>query len=345
MPETLCAFAPGRVNIVGEHTDYNEGLCLPFPIEAGVRAELRPGASAILEVEALDLGEADRIDLRRATEPATGWRAFVRGTVAELAAAGHALRGGTLRIGGNLPRGSGLSSSAAVEVALALVLLAGAGAPEPQDRRELARLCSRVENAWVGAQTGLLDQLAALLGRDGHAMRLDLRTLAAEHVPLELDGWRFATVESGVAHSHGAGSGYNARRQECRDACAALGLGSLRDATLAGAARLPEPLGRRVRHVVEENARVDTARAALQDGDLHTLAGVLDASHASLRDLYEVSVPEVETIVAQLKRSGAAGARIVGGGFGGSVLALLPPDVALPAGAVEVRPGGGARLL
>jgi galactokinase len=344
MPETHRAFGPGRVNIVGEHTDYNDGLCLPFPIEAGVHAELLAGAAAILDVEALDLGEADRIDLRRPIERAPGWRAFVRGMVAELTAAGHELRGGTLRISGTVPRGGGLSSSAAVEVALALVLLAGAGAPEPEDRRDLARLCARVENDWVGAQTGLLDQLAALLGQRGHAVRLDLRTLGAEQVALELDGWRFATVASGLAHSN-AESGYNVRRQECRDACAALGIGSLRDATRAVAAGLPEPLGRRVRHVVDENARVDAARAALEERDFARLGRILDASHASLRDLYEVSVPEVEMVVARLKRSGAAGARIVGGGFGGSVLALLPPEVALSDDAVEVRPGGGARLL
>jgi galactokinase len=344
MAETICAFGPGRVNVIGEHTDYNDGLCLPFAIEAGVRAELELGDAPVLDVHALDFGETDRIDLRGAPQSEPGWRAFVRGTVAELMAAGHELRGGTLRIHGGVPRGSGLSSSAALEVALALALLAGAGAAEPEDPRDLARLCSRVENDWVGAQTGLLDQLAALLGRSGHAVRLDLRTLAAEHVPLELDGWRFATVDSGVPHTH-AGSGYNARRAECREACAALGLRSLRDATLRDAGRLPDPFDGRVRHVVEENARVDAAIEAIEAGDLAGLGQILDASHASLRDLYDVSVPEVEAVVTRLKRAGAAGVRIVGGGFGGSVLALLPPDVALPDHAVEVRPGGGARLL
>ncbi|HEX2103496.1 MAG TPA: galactokinase family protein, partial [Solirubrobacteraceae bacterium] len=168
------AFGPGRVNLIGEHTDYNDGLCLPFAIAAGVTVEAVAGSAAgVIEARALDLGEADSFALA-APEPADGWRAFVRGMVAELARAGFALRAGTLTIRGDVPRGSGLSSSAALEVALALALLAHSGAAEP-DRVELARLCSRVENDWVGAQTGLLDQLAALCSREGHAVRLDLR--------------------------------------------------------------------------------------------------------------------------------------------------------------------------
>ena len=135
----------------------------------------------------------------------------MRGIAAELLRAGHALRGATLTIRGDVPRGSGLSSSAALEVALALALLAHSRCPEPADRRDLARLCSRVENDWVGAQTGLLDQLAALFGRDGHAVRLDMRTLTVEPIALRLDGWRLVTVDSGVEHAH-AGSGYNDRR-------------------------------------------------------------------------------------------------------------------------------------
>ena len=334
------AFGPGRVNLIGEHTDYNDGLCLPFAIAAGVTVEAADGPDGRVEATALDLGETDAFALRD-PEPAGGWRAFVRGTAAELQRAGHALRGATLTIRGDVPRGSGLSSSAALEVALAL--LAHSGRPEP-DRRELARLCSRVENDWVGAETGLLDQLAALYGREGHAIRLDMRTLAVDPVALRLDGWRLVTVDSGVAHTH-AGSGYNDRRRECREACAALGIASLRDARAEDAARLPDPLDRRVRHVISENDRVDRAVAALRAGDLPALGALLDASHASLRDDYEVSVPAVEATVARLAAAGAAGARIVGGGFGGAVLALFPPDAAPPPDAVAVAPGPAARVL
>ena len=337
------AFGPGRVNLIGEHTDYNDGLCLPFAIAAGVTVEAAAGEPGRVEAHALDLGETDTFTLGGSgPEPAGGWRAFVRGIAAELQGAGHALDGATLRITGDVPRGSGLSSSAALEVALALALLAHSGADEP-DRRDLARLCSRVENDWVGAQTGLLDQLAALFGRAGHAIRLDMRTLAADPVPMDLRGHTLVTVDSGVGHTH-AGSGYNTRRRECREACAALGVDSLRDATAEAAAALPDPLDRRVRHVLAENDRVDETVAALEAGDLARVGALLDASHASLRDDYEVSVPEVDRTAERLRAGGALGARMVGGGFGGAVLALFPPGATPPEGALDVEPGPAAAL-
>jgi galactokinase len=338
------AFGPGRVNLIGEHTDYNDGLCLPFAIAAGVTVEAAPGPDGAIEASALDLDEDDTFALDN-DDPSDGWRAFVRGVAAELRRAGHRLEPARLTIAGDVPRGSGLSSSAALEVAVALALLAHGGAPAP-DRIALAKLCSRVENDWVGAQTGLLDQLAALCGRAGHAIRIDMRSLDVEPVALELGGWRLVTLDSGVEHAH-AGSGYNDRRRECREACERLGVASLRDAGADpdAAARLPDPLDRRVRHVVEENARVDEAVSALRAGDLERLGHLLDASHASLRDLYEVSVPEVERTVERLQAAGAAGARIMGGGFGGAVLALFPPEASPPEDAIEVRPGPPARLV
>jgi galactokinase len=255
-----------------------------------------------------------------------------------LSAAGYDLRPCSLTIEGDLLRGTGLSSSAALASALSLALLAVAGADVPADRRELAKLCSRVENEWVGQETGLLDQLASLCGDPGHAVRIDFATLAIEPVPLELGDWTLVTLDSGSSRSL-AESGYNERRAECRDACAALGIETLRTAREADLARLPEPLDRRARHVLEENARVDAMVDALRAGDLPAVGRLLDASHASLRDLYEVSVPEVERTVERLHDAGAAGARIMGGGFGGAVLALLGPGVALPDGAFVVEPG------
>jgi galactokinase len=339
----VAAFGPGRVNLIGEHTDYNDGLCLPFAIEQGVTVRAEGIDSGRVEAHADDLGEGDSFAAALPPRDAEGWRAFVRGTFGELAAAGHAVGGTRVHIAGDVPRGSGLSSSAALSTALALALLDLAGEPEG-DRRELARLCSRVENDWVGAQTGLLDQLAALFGREGHALRLDCRDLAIAPVPLDLRGWVLAVAPSGHEHSH-AGSGYNERRAECRAAAAALGIASLRDAPPDAPDRLPPPLDRRVRHVLTENARVDAAVSALRDGDLPTLGALLDASHASLRDDYEVSVDAVERTVARLKDAGAAGARIVGGGFGGSVLALFPPDAQPPDDATVVEPAGPARVL
>jgi galactokinase len=296
----------------------------------------------IVEARALDLDESDRFALD-AIGPARGWRAFVRGTIAELAAAGVTVGGARLEITGDLPRGAGLASSAALGVALGLALSGLAGDLDP-DRRELARLCSLVEHNWVGARTGPLDQLASLLGEGGHAMLLDCRDLRTEQVPLALREWSLVVLNSGTRHEH-AGSGYNERRRECAEACRALGVASLRDAGEDQAHGLPEPLRGRALHVISENARVLEAAAALRRGDLPTLGTLLDASHASLRDLYDVSVPEVEATVARLKSAGAAGARIMGGGFGGAVLALFGPGKAAPYGALRVAPAAGARLL
>jgi galactokinase len=334
------AFGPGRVNLIGEHTDYNAGLALPFAIDRGVTVTAEPAGGDRVEAHALDLGESDAFPLA-APPRADGWRAFVRGAVAELTAAGHALRPCRLEIESDLERGAGLSSSAALETALCLALLAVAGEDEG-DRVELAKLCSRIENDWVGAETGLLDQLASLCGETGHALRIDFATLAIEPVPLDLRGWTLATLDSGATHTH-AGSGYNERRRECRAACQALGVDTLREAGDVDA--LPEPLRSRARHVVGENARVDAMVAALRAGDLDEAGRLLDAGHASLRDDYAASVPEVERTVERLKDAGAAGARMVGGGFGGAVLALFAPGVPVPAGALAVAPGPGAGRL
>ena len=356
MPEHATAFAPGRVNLIGEHTDYNQGLALPFAISEGVTVSATAQPQRTIEAVACDLGERDRFQLD-APEGASGWRAFVRGAVGELQRAGRSLPGARVRIRGAVPRGAGLSSSAALEVALTLALIelargrhvepsGRAPGPDPPDldRIELARLCSRIEKDWVGAQTGLLDQLACLFGQRDKALRIDFRSLEGRPVPLELGGYKLVTLDSGERHANAA-SGYNRRRAECLQACERLDVASLRDATLDVVARLPVSLSSRARHVITENARVEEAVAALERGDLPDLGRLLDASHRSLRDDYEVSTPAVEATAERLRRAGAVGARIVGGGFGGHVLALLAPDAAVPNGALEVRPAAGARLL
>jgi galactokinase len=335
------AHGPGRVNLIGEHTDYNDGLCLPFAIARGVTvtAERIDGDDVI--AHARNLNEEDSFALSD-PPPAQGWRAFVHGTVAELRAASHAVPAARLEIEGDIPQGAGLSSSAALESALCLALLALAD--EEPDRLELARLGARVENEWVGAQTGLLDHLAALFSREGSALRLDIAAMELVEVPLDLGDWTLAVLDSKTPHDNAA-SGYNERRKECVRAAAQLGLDSLRAATLEDVPRLSEPLDRRVRHVVEENERVDRAVEALAHEDLRELGALLDASHASLRDLYEVSTPELERTVNAMKAAGAAGARVIGGGFGGSVLGLFPPGADPPAGSLQVEPGPAARLL
>ena len=330
------------MNLIGEHTDYNGGLALPFAIDKGVTVTAERIGGDAIEADARDLGERDAFPLADPA-PAAGWRAFVRGTVAELTATGVDLAPARLTIEGDLPQGAGLSSSAALEAALCLALLGVAGAEEP-DRLELARLCSRVENDWVGAATGLLDQLASLLGADGEALRIDFATMAIQRVPLDLRGWQLVTADSGATHSH-AESGYNERRAECEAAARELGVEHLSAADPGAVERLGDPGRRRARHVLAENRRVDETVAALRAGDLEAVGPLLDASHASLRDDYEASVPEVEATVAALTRAGAAGARMMGGGFGGAVLALLPPGCPRPDGVVVVAPGPAARLV
>lgn len=342
MATHVTAFAPGRVNLIGEHTDYNAGLALPFAISEGVTVRGDRGEEGRIDVVARDLDAADSFELDR-PERVSGWRAFVRGAVAELQRAGMPLRGAHLQISGDVPRGAGLSSSAALEIALTLALIALADAPE-LDRIALAKLCSKVENEWVGARTGLLDQLASLYGEPDRALRIDFRSLDVRPVTLDLAGFRLVTLDSGERHANAA-SGYNVRREECARACEQLGVASLRDVTLARADRLPSPLRERARHVITENDRVEQAVAALEQRDLPALGRLLDTSHESLRDCFEISTPAVEATVVRLRDAGAVGARIIGGGFGGHVLGLLPPAAVAPEGAIEVRPGPGARLL
>jgi galactokinase len=374
--ERSAAFAPGRVNLIGEHTDYNLGLALPFAIAEGiaVRAQAsdpHPADARRIYAHARDLDEADEFELAE-IPGAEGWRAFVRGTAAELLKAGYPLVGARLEIGGDLEQGAGLSSSAALEVALCLAMAdlgsrtaggesrgfaGGTGLPtseqeqpldsereQPLDRIAIAQLCARVENDWVGAQTGMLDQLASLYGAADTALCIDFQTLRIDPVPLRLDGWRFVLIDSGERHAN-ASSGYNERRAECRRACELLGIDSLRDATPGAVGQLPRPLRNRAEHVLGENTRVRDTVAALHAQDLPAVGVLLNGSHASQRDLYAVSTPAVERTVEAMLRDGAAGARLMGGGFGGSVLGLFAPDVSTPPGAREVHPGAGAHLL
>ncbi|MGH2928587.1 MAG: galactokinase, partial [Solirubrobacteraceae bacterium] len=339
------AFAPGRMNLIGEHTDYNDGLALPFAVTAGVTVtatRLHGGDGDAFEAIAHDLGESDSFS-RREPAPAEGWRAFVHGAVAELRALGYELPPARIEITGELPRGAGLSSSAALELSLCLALIELAGA-QPPETVELARLGQRIEHDWVGAQTGLLDQLASLSGAAGQAVLIDFRTLELEPLPLELGDHTLVTLSSGEPHANAA-SGYNRRREECAEAAHRMGVESLRDALIQDLHMLPEVLARRARHVISENGRVLGAVTALRRHDFAKLGQLLDRSHASLRDDFEVSTPAIEETVATLEAAGAVGARVVGGGFGGNVLAVMPPGTVAPAGATVVSPGPGAHVL
>ena len=328
----VTAFAPGRVNLIGEHTDYNDGFVLPMAIEAGIDMAARARGGREVRVHAADVGESVAISLDEPIQPdpARRWSNYVRGVLWALGRSGVALGGMELAFGGNLPRGAGLSSSAALQVATALMARALLGFA--MDVPRLARICQESENELVGVKVGIMDPFVSLAARAGHALFLDCRSLAFEQVPLALGEHVIAICDSGVKHALVA-SEYNLRRRQCAAGVEVLrarhpGIRALRDASLealeASRAELDPVVYKRCRHVVTENARVLESRAALGKGDLRRFGELMDASHASLRDDYEVSCTEVDLLVDLARRTpGVLGARITGGGFGGCTVNLV----------------------
>jgi len=320
--------APGRANLIGEHTDYNQGWVLPFALDLGVRVAASRRDDGVLAIASRQSpGPPAELPLAGLAPGAvTGWAAYPVGVAWALQEAGHPLAGGaSLAIDADLPQGAGLSSSAALECATALALtdLHGLGLPRP----ELATLTWRAENDFVGVPSGIMDQSASLLCQAGHALLLDCRSGETTAVPLDPAGagLTLLIIDTGARHALGDGR-YAQRRGECDRAAAALGVSSLREITsLAAVAGLADPvLRRRARHVITENGRVAEAVALLTGGDLAGVGAVLSASHASLRDDFEVSWPEADVAVDAATAAGALGARMMGGGFGGSALALVP---------------------
>ncbi|WP_345761826.1 galactokinase [Diaminobutyricibacter sp. McL0608] len=326
--------APGRVNLIGEHTDYNEGFVLPLAINrrtiaaVGVRDDTRArvGSSFADELVEIDLAELG-------PDALGGWAAYPLGVAWALGRSGAdlaAVPGFDILLDSTVPVGAGLSSSAAIEgsVALALNDIWHLGL----DRGELARVGQLAENVAVGAPTGIMDQSASLLGRRDSAVFLDCRSLEAEIVPLgfEAAGLELLVIDTGVSHSHATG-GYAARRASCEAGAKALGVTSLRDLTVDDLSRARETLDdetfRRVRHVITENQRVlDTVRTLREQGPT-AIGDLLDASHRSMRDDFEISVPELDLAVETAQNFGAIGARMTGGGFGGSAIALVPTEL------------------
>jgi galactokinase len=320
---TTSAVAPGRVNLMGEHTDYNGGFVLPAPIRQRTRVQLARRAGRAVRAFSASTGDAPLAYTLGEERPGRGWLDYVQGTTALLAQEGHVLpEGFDLLIESDVPPGSGLSSSAALGVSLLRALRAAFALA--LDDLPLALLVQRVENRFVGAQVGVMDPVACSLGEPGTALFLDTRSLEYARVRLPA-GADQVVIHSGVAHQHAAGD-YNTRRAECEQACARLGVPQLRDLSLADLPRLadlPEPLNRRARHVVTENARVQAAVAAMRAGDPVELGRLFNASHDSQRDDYEVSVPAVDRLVGLARQAeGVYGARLTGGGFGGSIVLL-----------------------
>ncbi|MFD1149988.1 galactokinase [Saccharothrix hoggarensis] len=319
--------APGRINLIGEHTDYNDGFVLPIALPHTVRVTAARRDDGVLRVasrQAHGVAELRVADL--APGVVTGWAAYVAGVVWVLREEGHPVGGFGLLVDGNVPLGAGLSSSAALESATALAVTELSGVD--LDRRELARIARRAENEFVGMPCGIMDQSASLLARERHALLLDTRTSEIEHIPFDpaASGLALLVVDTKAPHRLVDGE-YAARQRDCRRAAEQLDVPALRDvdqADLDGVVRdLPERLARRVRHVVTENQRVLDAADLLRARRTRELGPLLTASHASLRDDYEVTVPELDVAVDALVAAGALGARMTGGGFGGCVISLV----------------------
>jgi galactokinase len=324
--------APGRVNLIGEHTDYTGGLVLPFAIDARAdMAAARNEENTIRVVSAQRPGPAQSItlaDLSPGTAAAGSWAGYVFGAVWALRRAGHPVGGFDLALDSGVPSGAGLSSSAAVECVTVLAAATLSGVK--LDALEVARLAQLAENDFVGVPCGPMDQTASAAARAGSVLLFDTRAGTVEHIPFDpaAAGLAVLVLDTTVAHSLADGE-YGKRRAACEKATETLGVASLREVTLtelpAALARLgDDELRKRVRHVVTENARVAATVTLLRRGHPGDIGPVLTASHHSLRDDYEVSSPELDQAVESALDAGAHGARMTGGGFGGSVIALVP---------------------
>ena len=362
------AVAPGRVNLIGEHTDYNEGFVLPMAIDRYVAAAFVPNARGRIRAHAVSFGETLEVDLRPSRAVGGGhWADYVAGVAVELAGAGVELPGGDIAIAADLPPRAGLSSSAAIELAVARAFTALAD--RPWDPLEAARLCQRAENAFVGVPCGIMDQLVVSAAREGAALLVDCRSLETSAVPIP-DALAVVVLDTGVERRL-ADSGYRARRQSCERAVRVLqGLDptirALRDVDgdllVQATPLLDAETAARAQHVVAECRRPHDLAAALADGDFSRCRRLMDDSHWSLRDLYGVSCAELDGITALARaHPGCVGARLTGAGFGGSAVAFVEATqcedftTAVEAGyrrqftaqpALHVcRPVGGARLL
>jgi galactokinase len=330
-PPSVTWTAPGRLNLIGEHTDYNDGFVLPLALPYATTATVAPRADGELRLRSAQRGAEDATLRVAELAPRTvdGWAAYPAGVVWALREDGHDMGGGfDVEVDGDVPEGAGLSSSAALECAVAAAVddLAGLGL----SRSELALVAQRAENGFVGVPSGVMDQMASMLCREAHALFLDCRSLQARQVPLDLDGAGLAVLVVDTRTPHQLTDGeYGRRREACEAAARRLGVAALRDVPVdeldAALARLDDDeQRRRVRHVVTEDDRVLRTVEALGAGRTAEIGPLLSASHASLRDDYEVTVPQLDVAAAAAEGAGALGARMTGGGFGGCVLALVP---------------------
>ncbi|MHA7820009.1 MAG: galactokinase [Erythrobacter sp.] len=328
-PQAIYA-APGRVNLIGEHTDYNDGLVLPCAIDRETLVAAGPGDEGAIEAVALDLGHArDSFPVRQPTTPvADEWANHIRGVAHRMREDDVALPAARLAIAGDVPIGAGLSSSASLGVVSGLAISDLAGAPQAPET--LAKIAQFAENRFVGTQCGIMDQMASACSREGHALLLDCRDLTCRHIAMP-SGLALVIIDSDVRHSLGD-SPYNERRAQCEAAAAHCGAQSLRevspDQLEAERSGLDDLAYRRARHVVTEIERVSRFADALERGDVAAISQLMDASFVSYRDDFEASTSQIDSLFAKVSEvlGDSGGVRLTGGGFGGSLVALSPPE-------------------
>jgi len=369
-PPPVVVRAPGRVNLIGEHTDYNGGCVLPFAIDRVTEVALRPREDEKIRVFAERTDAECTLALPASQfRPTGGWEDYLKGILAFLSQRGRLEHGFDGAVAGDVPLGAGLSSSASLEIAMAIGVSRVYKIELPD--LELVKGCQWAENEFVGTSCGIMDQYASFFGRAGTAILLDTSSLSHRYIPLRLHGISLIIIDSRVRRTL-ATSGYNTRRKECEQALILVqkalpdrkiaSLSALTEDDLERVASiLPPPLLARARHVIGENARVLAAVEALERDDHRALGALLFSSHASLRDLFQVSTPELDFLVDWGREHGALGARLVGGGFGGVTLHLVPDEIkadyiagivdayrarfAVDPEVIEVRPGPGAKEL
>ena len=330
-PPAFVVRAPGRVNLIGEHTDYNDGFCLPMAIDRALWIALRPRRDGQVGVAALDVGESITFELGALSPGEAGWGQYVTGVAWALQHNGYNLSGWEGVMSSDISIGSGLSSSAALELAVARAFAAVSGfAWQPEG---MARIAQQTENQWLKLRTGIMDQLIGATGVEGQALLIDCRSLAREPVPLP-SGATVVVMDTRTPRGL-VNSAYNERRAECEQAAQRLGVAALRDVSRADLERLGDRLSpvlrRRARHVITENERTLLAAAAMRAGDTAELGRLMNASHDSLRDDYEVTSVTLDAMVASARRQkGCWGARMTGAGFGGCAIALVAEPAVEP---------------
>lgn len=321
--------SPGRINLIGEHTDYNGGFVFPGAVDCGIVAAIRPNGTDSVRAYSIDLGESSEFGLEEKDAPAEGWAKYIFGVCREMAKLGVEVGGFDCAFSGDVPLGAGMSSSAALESTFAYAIndmFAG----NRIDKFSLAKVGQMTEHHYVGVNCGIMDQFASVFGKNGNLMRLDCRSMEFEYFPFDPKGYRLLLVNSVVKHEL-VDSPYNKRRESCERVAKALGIETLRDADFADLEAIKEKISeedyKRARYVIGEKQRVLDVCDALQKGDYETVGARMYQTHWGMSRDYEVSCEELDFLVELAERCGVSGSRIMGGGFGGCTINLVKEEL------------------